>query len=373
MRNKNPMLLALLALMSCDTEPQVTHENIAVGTYTRMEGHVSGDAQGIYLGRLNTQTGQITIQDTIYGVVNPSYIQVKNQKVYAVSEVANGTTNPIGKLHIIDLKSKKQQVVMVDGDAPCHVNISDNGEYAIISNYLSKVSLVHLMNEPKLSGAVTVEGDTQGPPRQEAPHPHMSVYAPDGETILVTDLGLDVIIHYRLNDGGLKELTRTNITAKAGPRHMEKDHTHRIVYVLNELNHSIESLQWIDASTPMSKLGSISTLKEGIVNPNVNCSAIHMHPTRKYLYAANRGINGDPEQSISAFKVIKPGQLELIDTYPSQGLIPRDFTISPDGQYLLVANQESDNIVTYRIKQDGSLISTDHIIDVRTPVCLKFY
>ena len=96
MKNKNPILFALLALMSCESEPNVVHENIAIGTYTQMEGHVSGDADGIYLGQLNTQTGQITIHDTIVGIVNPSYLQVKNQKIYAVSEMADGTANPIG-------------------------------------------------------------------------------------------------------------------------------------------------------------------------------------------------------------------------------------------------------------------------------------
>jgi len=373
MKNKSPIILALLAMMSCDSEPKIRHENIAIGTYTRMEGHVSGDADGIYLGQLNTQTGQITIQDTIGAIVNPSYLQLKNQKVYAVSEVANGTVDPIGKLHIIDLDSREQKIVTINGDAPCHVNISKQGEYAITSNYLSKLSVVTLNNNPKLSDAILIEGDTQGPPRQEAPHPHMSVFAPDDKTVLVADLGLDAIIHFQLKDGSLTELTRTNTTPKSGPRHMVVDRQNSVIYVITELNHSIESFLFEDAHRPMTRIESISTLKEGVLNSNVNCSAIHMHPSGKFIYAANRGINDEPEQSISAFRVIEPGVLSLIGTYPSKGLIPRDFAISPNGHYLLIANQESDNIVTYKIEADGTLTSTDWITNVRTPVCLKFY
>jgi len=373
MKNKNPILFALLALMSCDSESKIIHENIAIGTYTRMEGHVSGDADGIYLGQLNTQTGQLTISDTIGGIVNPSYLQVKNQKIYAVSEVANGTGNPIGKLHIIDLASKEHQVISVNGDAPCHVNITNQGDYAVTSNYLSKVSLVALNNDPKLSEALLIEGDTQGPPRQEAPHPHMSVIAPDDETVLVADLGLDAIIHFQLKEGSLIELARTQTLPKAGPRHMVVDRQNSIVYVITELNHSIESFLFKDAQSPMNRIRSVSTLKEGGHNPNVNCSAIHMHPSSNYIYAANRGLNDEPEQSISAFRVLEPGVLSLIDTYPTKGLIPRDFTISPDGQFLLVANQETDNIFTYKVEQDGRLTSTDYITEVRSPVCLKFY
>lgn len=373
MKNLNPIIFALLLLMSCESEPKVVYENLAIGTYTQMEGHVSGDADGIYLGQLNTQTGQVTLYDTIVGIVNPSYLQVKNQKIYAVSELANGTENPIGKLHIIDLESREQQIVSVNGDAPCHVNISHDGEYAITSNYLSTVSVVALNNEIKLSDAVVLKGETQGLPRQEAPHPHMSAYAPDDQTVLVTDLGLDAIVHFQIEDGILTELTRTKTVPKGGPRHMIVDRTNSVVYVLNELNHSIESFRWKDAQTPMSKIGSVSTLKEGLINHNVSCSAIHMHPSGDYIYAANRGLNGDPEQTISAFKILQPGNLTLMDTYPSKGMIPRDFTISPSGQYLLVANQESDNIITYKIESDGTLTSTDNVLNVRTPVCLKFY
>jgi 6-phosphogluconolactonase len=55
------------------------------------------------------------------------------------------------------------------------------------------------------------------------------------------------------------------------------------------------------------------------------------------------------------------------------GQVPRNFAISPDGQFLLVANQESDNIIVFkRDKETGKLSPTGGEIKVSMPVCLIF-
>lgn len=54
------------------------------------------------------------------------------------------------------------------------------------------------------------------------------------------------------------------------------------------------------------------------------------------------------------------------------GMIPRNFVIDPSGNYLLVANQESSNIVIFRRnRQTGMLEPTGKQIEVPNPVCLK--
>ena len=53
--------------------------------------------------------------------------------------------------------------------------------------------------------------------------------------------------------------------------------------------------------------------------------------------------------------------------------MPRNFVIDPTGAFLLTANQDTDNIVTFRIDQHtGNLEPTGHVAAVPTPVCLKF-
>jgi 6-phosphogluconolactonase len=53
---------------------------------------------------------------------------------------------------------------------------------------------------------------------------------------------------------------------------------------------------------------------------------------------------------------------------------PRDFTIDPSGVLLLVANQDTDTVVTFWIDPDaGTLQATGHVAAVPTPVCLRLY
>ncbi len=57
----------------------------------------------------------------------------------------------------------------------------------------------------------------------------------------------------------------------------------------------------------------------------------------------------------------------------TQGVTPRDFGIDPTETFLLVANQDTDTVVTFRIHPDtGALTPTGRIAEVMTPVCLTF-
>jgi 6-phosphogluconolactonase len=68
----------------------------------------------------------------------------------------------------------------------------------------------------------------------------------------------------------------------------------------------------------------------------------------------------------------KNGQLVKKGEQPSGGKAPRNFMIEPDGNFLLVANQDSDNVVVFkRNKTTGLLKATGQEIKVPKPVCLK--
>ncbi|HEY3582637.1 MAG TPA: beta-propeller fold lactonase family protein, partial [Pyrinomonadaceae bacterium] len=89
-----------------------------------------------------------------------------------------------------------------------------------------------------------------------------------------------------------------------------------------------------------------------------------------FLYGSNRGHN-----SIVVF-AIHPhsGRLNLVEHVSTEGKWPRNFTIDPSGRFLLVANQHTDNIATFRIdEQTGRLTPTGGGAEIPTPVCLQFF
>jgi 6-phosphogluconolactonase len=67
------------------------------------------------------------------------------------------------------------------------------------------------------------------------------------------------------------------------------------------------------------------------------------------------------------------GRLKLVENESTQGKTPRNFGIDPTGQFLLACNQGSNSIVGFRIdQQTGELTPTGQILEVPSPVCVKF-
>jgi 6-phosphogluconolactonase len=65
------------------------------------------------------------------------------------------------------------------------------------------------------------------------------------------------------------------------------------------------------------------------------------------------------------------GKLRHVAHESTQGKTPRSFAIDPTGQCLLAANQESDNVVVFRIEQaTGRLRPTGSSVRVPSPVCV---
>ena len=93
------------------------------------------------------------------------------------------------------------------------------------------------------------------------------------------------------------------------------------------------------------------------------------HQMESSLYGSNRGHDSIVVYAIDALT----GKLTVVEHAPTLGKHPRNFAISPDGQFLLVANKDSDHIVSFsRDTQSGKLVPTGSVLNVSKPVCIKF-
>lgn len=357
---------------------------VYIGTYTRKEGHVDGKAEGIYIMEMDTKTGKLTGLDTIINSINPSYLTVhpNGKYLYAVNELADGTDAYVGTVSAYQLDKngryeKALNVVNAQGDAPCHVSVDATGKYVLVASYMGTIAAFPIQADGSLAEASSmVKHELANPPggRQDGAHAHYITSAIDDKSVFVTDLGKDQVIHYQLVNGVLKEVGLTNITKGAGPRHMAFHPTHKNVYVLGELNRSIEVFKYTTAEQPFSRTQIVSTFDRPITQGDVNCSAIRIHPNGKFLYAGNRGVAGNPDQTIAMYQIDdKTGQLTFLGLQDTGGLIPRDFNISPNGEMMLVGHQDSSTIVAFKIDiATGKLTETGIVNRVATPVCLVF-
>ena len=96
---------------------------------------------------------------------------------------------------------------------------------------------------------------------------------------------------------------------------------------------------------------------------------ILIDPSGKYLYATNRG-----HESISVFKVSEnDGNLTYQEHVSSEGKFPWSLDISDHGEFVLVANQHSNNVVIFkRDLSRGSLSKFLEITYLESPVSARF-
>lgn len=385
------LLLTLIAFMQCkqdgannsSSESSSTKINslledgtaMWVGTYTRKEGHVDGKAPGVYFAQLDPTSGEINLVSSFEAGINPSYLTTHPVKniLYVVNETGGSEHDTMATVRAYEIDTQGNAKLLnkepVEGAAPCFVSTNKYGTYVYVANYVSgNVTIFPVMENGALgprSSKYQFTGKSTHK-NQNSPHAHQIIEGPDGR-VYVADLGTDKV-HIYLDEGGrLKEDEIITLDASSGPRHIAfaLENTH--MYILNELSGTIDSYELYNSRYKFKQ--RISTIENPSLGP-ANSAQIVVSSDQKFLYASNRG----EHNNIAIFSIsMNDGELKLIGHQKTLGLIPRDFAIDPSGTFLVVANQDSDQLVSFRIDRTTGLLSDPKInSDFQSPVCVKF-
>ncbi|WP_231516917.1 lactonase family protein [Sporolactobacillus terrae] len=204
--------------------------------------------------------------------------------------------------------------------------------------------------------------------RQEKAHVHYSDFTPDQRFIVTVDLGTDQLTIYKRLNGQLQQCHVCTFDPGTGPRHLVFHPTAPFAYVLSELSSEIITLRLDSEKGSFSTVQTVSSLPEHYHSHNQG-GAIKRSADGRFLYVSNRGHN-----SIGIYRVDDAkGTLQAVDFCSSGGEWPRDFELDPSGEFLIVANQNSSNLVLFqRNVETGLLTDLQHSIAVPNPVCVKF-
>ncbi len=343
------------------------------GTYT------GTGSKGIYVYRFNTASGKATLLSNTDSVVNPSFLTVSpNAKnLYAVNET-NGA-NP-GRVSSFYFNSKNGKLDFINdeptgGDDPCYVTLDSTGKWLMVANYSGgSVSVFPVNKNGSLKPRVQLiqdSGSSINKERQEKPHVHSTVFSPDQKFLFTPDLGMDKVMIYKFNPSSKKPLTPAKTPFEKtlegeGPRHFTFHPNKKYAYLISELMGTVSVYNYNDGK--LEKIQNIETHPHDFRGV-IGSADIHISPDGTFLYASNRG----DENTITIFSVDRiTGKLKLKGFQPVLGKTPRNFIIDPTGNYLLVANQESDNITIFkRNKINGLLKKTGLEIKIPKPVCLQ--
>jgi 6-phosphogluconolactonase len=363
------IFLVVAFLYTCSVHAQ--EFNLLIGTYT------SGKSEGLSVYKFNGLTGDAVLSSTIK-TSNPSFLTVSpDQKfVYAVNEDKPGSVSSFsfdkvsGKLKEINKQSS-------GGDHPCYITIDKTGKWVIVGNYSSgTVAVLAVKKDGSLDSAKQIiehTGYSVNSERQTEPHVHATVLSKENNFLMVPDLGIDKIMIYPFNakTGRLDEANAGFVPSEpgAGPRHFDFHPSGKFGYLMEELTGTVSVYNYYKKNGALEQVQTISAIPVDFMGA-IGSADIHVSPDGKFLYCSNRG----ESNNIGIFSVDKKtGRLRLIGHQSVLGKTPRNFNFDPSGNFLLVANQNSDEIVIFKRDKDTGLLSdTGKRIAVGNPVCIKW-
>ena len=361
------LLLPLCMLLTTSAMTQQYH--LVVGTFT------DAGSDGIYTYKFNSQTGDAVAASSVK-TSNPSYLVVSpdNKYVYAANHDEQGMVSAF-QFNKQDGSLKFLNKVTSAGAHPCYISINKKGNILVVGNYAGgNLSVLEVrqdgqVNQPKQ--IIQLKGSSVNRSRQEKAHVHATVFSPDQRFLFVPDLGSDKVMIYKVvqGSGALQpaEEPFIDVNAGSGPRHIDFHPKYGFAYLIEELTGTISVYKYAEGKLTLVQ----NTSAHPISYQGAYGSAdIHVSPDGNFLYASNRG----DANSIAIFKIDPDtGMIMPTGFQPSLGIHPRNFNFDPTGNFLLVANRDTDEIVIFKIdKQTGLLEDTKKRIKVSKPVCIKW-
>jgi 6-phosphogluconolactonase len=242
------------------------------------------------------------------------------------------------------------------GEAPlpqsmAHIAVDGSGRWLFSASYHGNLIAVNPIDAEGRPGPATLVLPT-------GPKAHAMRAAPGNRFVYATSLGGGVVMQFGFDaaSGTLTPLALRDVAVRAGagPRHLAFHPDGRFVYLLNELDASVDVLA-IDPSTgALTCVQSVSTLPPGF-SGEPWAAELRLTPDARFLYTSERR-----SSTLAGFAVdAATGRLTPIGHWPAQAQ-PRGFAISPSGRWLIAAGQLSHAVGVHAIDAGTGTLSLRH-------------
>ncbi|WP_343599723.1 lactonase family protein [Pseudomonas sp.] len=350
---------------------------LLVGSYT------DGQSQGIYRYAFDSKTGQIdpTPQQVVKSV-SPSWLVLSadQRQLFAVNETPNGHVSSFSVSAKDEIKPLNQ--VSSRGDEPTHASLSRDQRYLFVANYAvapdpgGSLVVIPVAKDGKLKDVVQQlrhKASGVNPERQAGAHVHSLVLSPDGQHVYACDLGADKVFIYRYDGASADHPLSPAIPASvdlppgSGPRHLLFDAKGRHAYLTLEMSGEVVMFDVEDDALLERQRLPLTDRQDAAAKAS---GGLHLSADGRFLYVSNRGTVNE----IVVFSVGKDdGQLAFLQRRSVEGDHPREFALDPSDNFLLVANQKSNQIVVMRRDpRSGKLGETVQRFTQDAPSDLKF-
>lgn len=357
---------------------------LLIGTYT------GGESKGIYLYQFDDRTGHIDPRPAqVSPAENPSWLVLSadHRLLYAVDENGEGGRDPVGRASAYRMDPASGRLTFINrtsslGAEPTHASLSKDGRYLFVANYAvsadpgGTLAVLPVGKGGALGSATqikTYRASMVNPARQASPHVHSVVSSPDGRFVFVQDLGGDRIYAYRYDPArremplsALRDQPFAEMPAGSGPRHLIFSPDGRHAYVTLEMTGQVAVLDHSEGHLTLRQ--TVTLAPEGFAG-KVGAAALHLSPDGRFLSVTNRGADN---HLLSYAISPADGSLKLADRRAVEGNEPREFAFSPDGRFVLIANQRSHGVKVFRrdsasgvVGQEVQTLSIDQASDLK--------
>jgi len=365
------VIIVLGLLFSCQTKEDYTL--LFVGSFTNKR-----PGEGIHVYEFNNETGESKLKHTINNITNTSFLKISpnGEYLYSVVESQMDYHGKIAAFKVDSINKRLDLINMQDcgGRNPAHIEIDKTGTYLINSNYTDPSLSVFKINANgslnPYNQLLKFKDSSIIASRQKDAHIHSSNMSPDNKFLFAHDLGADKIRGFRIDittqDTVLQDEKQIKMKPGSGPRHFVFHPDGTFGYSISELSGKITAFEYKNGNLIFIQDYSSYEQKQDIYR----AADIHISPDGKFLYASNRG---PEEDSISIFSINQDaGTLKLVGHQSTFGKHPRNFAISPLGNFILVANQFSNKIVVFKREiKTGKLKKSPYDIMVESPSSIQ--
>ncbi|MCD7746672.1 MAG: lactonase family protein [Lachnospiraceae bacterium] len=332
-------------------------------------------SEGITICRYFPENGRMEPVKTVYPEINAGSLIPGDGVLYATDEQWDSGRDGGGRLFTFRPEPETGELIELSRIDTLAANTSNvaldsTGKYMIVTHFAIGMPVIkvkqasdgHYYSQKEFTDTITSlykmkEDGTPGKLCDVFVHPpvsfiHKAIRWGDRNKFAYCNLGADEVGFFHIDYENEKLVMEDAIHFKqgVGPRHAVFHKTLPILYLNYERNGFISRLSCEDGKR--KHLDDTSIVPEGItLDDHCNQSEIMLNQDGTRLYNLMRGLG-----ILNVLDVnVETGELTLLQSVQLESKVPRGACFSPDGNYILVACNDTENVVSLNVQKDGLL------------------
>ena len=271
--------------------------------------------------------------------------------------VVNAGSNDVSVFAVKGRQPELMGVFDSGGEMPISLTVHDRLLYVLNAGGGGNISGFRIRENGSLEPLVGSTQPLSNGGTGDSPMPAQISFDPEGEILVVTEKGTNLIVTYRVRRG-IAGPPLTNPSAGETPFGFAFDPSEHLIVS--------EAFGGAPGASALSSY-NLDDREVNVISPSVGTTQtaacwVVISKNGKYAYDTNTG-----SSSISSFAIGSDGSLTLLDPQAGltgEGSSPIDMALSNNGRFLYAISGGTSTISIFRIQSDGSL---EHRGEVSVP------